>query len=102
MVIEKVNFWSRENFDKDRETKYTNFTQIQQLQKKFIEKYGTNQCTDIHSKLCDKSFDLREKAERVAFRAAGGHCDHGCTEVVADATKWAVEILAKEALKTGN
>ena len=97
-----VYSWNRENFDGYREYKYTNFRLVQKLREKFKEKYDTIQFEDVHSKLYGRSFDLRQKAEQEVFEAAGGHGDHGYTEVVANAAKWTVEILAEEALKTGS
>ena len=99
MVIGMVYPRHREHFDGDRENKYTNFRLVQQLRDRFIAKYGTVICGEIHKKLYGKAFDLRDKAERVTFEEAGAHGEHGCTEVVANAAKWTVEILAAEQLK---
>lgn len=99
MVIGMVFPRRREHFDGDRESKYTNFRLVQALRDKYIEKYGTILCAGIHKKLYGRSFDLRQKPEQEAFETAGGHGDHGCTEVVADAARWTVEIVAEECLK---
>jgi len=99
MVIGMIFARHRENFDGDRESKYTNFRLVQELREKYLEKYGSIKCSEIHKKLYGRSFDLRQKLEQQAFETAGGHGDHGCTEVVANAARWTVEILAEEKLK---
>jgi C_GCAxxG_C_C family probable redox protein len=99
MVIGMVYARHRQNFGGDRESKYTNFRLVQDLREKFVEKYGTIMCSEVHRKLYGRAFDLRQKPEQEAFEAAGGHGDHGCTEVVADVAKWTVEIIAKEYLE---
>ena len=43
-------------------------------------------------------FDLRDAEERNCFERAGAH-DTKCTEVVALASKWAIEIIGKEIIK---
>jgi len=101
MVIGMVFHRSRQKFDGDRENKYLNFKLIQQLREKFLEKYNTATCGEIHTQLYGRPYDMRDKAERDAFESAGGHGDHGCTEVVANASKWTIEVLAPY-LEKGN
>ncbi len=99
MAIGMVFHRSRDKFDDDRDNKYLNFELVQQLREKFIEKYGTITCGEIHTKLYGRPYDLRDKSEREAFEEAGGHGDHGCTEVVADASRWTIEVLAPHLMK---
>jgi len=96
MVIGMMFHRGRDHFDGDRENKYINFDLIQQLREKFLKKYGTITCGQIHTKIYGRSYDLRSKEEREKFEEAGGHGDHGCTEVVADAAKWTTEIILNE------
>jgi len=85
----------RENFDGDRENKYINFDLVQKLRQKFIDAYGTITCGQIHAEKYGRAFDLRDKNERHAFEDAGGHGQDGCTQVVAKASQWTVEVLAE-------
>lgn len=87
----------REHFDGDRENKYRTFKMAQEMQKRCLEQYGSIKCHDIHTNLMGRPFDLRDPEERSAFELAGAH-DSKCTQVVALAAKWAVEILAEEIL----
>jgi len=102
MVIGMMFPRHRDQFGGDRENKYTNFRLVQALRERVIQEYGTSYCYGIHGKLYGRAFDLREKDEREAFEAAGGHGDHGCTEVVANISKWTVEIIGNEIIKQNN
>lgn len=102
MVIGMVLPRHRDHFDSDRENKYINFELVQQLRNKFIAKYSSMMCGEIHKKIYGRAYDLRDKAEREAFEAAGGHGDHGCTEVAADVSKWTIEILSPYLMKGNN
>lgn len=102
MVIGLIFHRSREKFDNDRENKYVNFKLVQQLRDKFMEEYGTTKCGQIHARLYGRPYDLRDEAEKEAFEEAGGHGEHGCTEVVANASRWTVEILAPYLTKDNN
>ena len=84
----------REHFDGDRESKYRAFEMAQRLRERYLQHYGTITCHQIHTKLMGRGYDLREAAEREAFEAAGAHTDK-CTAVVANAAKWAVEIIGE-------
>ena len=39
---------------------------------------------------------MSQAGERDAFEKAGGHGEHGCTEVVGKASKWTLEVIAEE------
>jgi hypothetical protein len=60
-----------------------------------MDNFGSILCHDIHQKIMCRSFDLRDHDEREAFEQAGAHVNK-CTEVVALASKWTVEILSEE------
>jgi mannitol-1-phosphate 5-dehydrogenase len=85
----------RDNFGGDRENKYRTFAMVEQLVERYKERYGSIRCHDIHRQLFGRAYDLRSESERVAFDAAGAHEDK-CTSVVAQAAKWAVEIIGAE------
>ena len=39
---------------------------------------------------------MRLAEERQAFEEAGGHGDNGCTEVVAKASQWTIDVIKDE------
>jgi len=84
----------RENFDGDRENKYTSFDLVQQLREKFVQEFGSITCACVHEKKYGRSYDLSQKEERDSFEEAGGHGDLGCTDVVGRAAQFTVEVLA--------
>ncbi len=88
----------REQFDGDRENKYRTFAMAQRLRERYLQRYGTINCHEIHRRQIGRAFDLRDSTEREAFEAAGAHEDK-CTEVVAQAARWAVEIINDELLE---
>jgi len=81
-----------ENFSGDRDNKYQAFNLTQQLNEKFLQRYGSLICHDIHTARMGRPFDLRNKVEREAFELAGAH-DNECTETVALAAQWAIEVI---------
>jgi C_GCAxxG_C_C family probable redox protein len=88
----------RSHFHADRENKYRTYRMTQEIQKKYLNQYGSIICHDIHKSIMGRSFDLRNPDEREAFELAGAH-DNKCTQVVASAAKWAVEIIGEELIK---
>jgi mannitol-1-phosphate 5-dehydrogenase len=96
MVIGMVYPRRREHFDRDRENKYLNFELVQKLRDKFVQEYGTTTCGKIHEKIYGRAYDMRLTEERQAFEEAGGHGDHGCTEVVAKSAQWTIDVLKGE------
>ncbi|MCD6577423.1 MAG: C-GCAxxG-C-C family protein [Anaerolineaceae bacterium] len=93
MAIGMVYPRHRECFDGDRDNKYLNFELVQKLRDRFIQEYGTTTCGKIHEKIYGRVYDMRLAEERQAFEEAGGHGDRGCTEVVAKAAQWTIEVL---------
>jgi mannitol-1-phosphate 5-dehydrogenase len=89
----------RENFDGDRENKYTAFDLVQQLREKFIQEFGSITCGCVHEKKYGRAYDLSQKEERDVFEEAGGHGDFGCTDVVGKASQFTVEVLAPLLMK---
>jgi len=65
---------------------------IKILHKKFIDKYGSIICEQIHRKIYGRPFYIVDDDELKKFEAAGAH-KKGCTSVCANAAKWTVEIL---------
>ena len=88
----------RENFDGDQKNKYRTFAMTQEMHKRYLAHFGSIICHNIHSKIMGSPLDLRSVDERNCFEKAGAH-DNKCTEVVALASKWAIEIIEKEIIK---
>jgi mannitol-1-phosphate 5-dehydrogenase len=88
----------RDRFDGDRENKYRTYAMAERLRERYLERYGSLTCHDIHCHELGRAFDLRSPAERDAFEAAGAHEDK-CTGVVAQAAQWAVEIIGQEMME---
>jgi mannitol-1-phosphate 5-dehydrogenase len=88
----------REQFDGDRENKYRTFAMAQRLRERYLQRYGTINCHEIHRHQMGRAFDLRDPIEREEFEAAGAHEDK-CTHVVAQAARWAVEIINDELIE---
>ena len=65
---------------------------VKKLHDRFIDKYGSVICSDIHRKIYGRSYYLADKKDLEKFNKAGAH-DWGCTSVCGDAAKWSVEIL---------
>ena len=86
----------RDHFDGDKEEKYLNFELVQALRERFIEEYGSITCGDIHTKKYGRAYDLSDKREQNLFEEKGAHGDSGCTQVVANAARWTVEIVADQ------
>jgi len=82
---------------KGREDKYVSFRMAAALHDKFMEKYGTVICGEIHKKIYGRSFDLRDEEQKQAFRDAGAHeREDGCCAVVGDGARWAAELILDE------
>ena len=64
----------------------------QALHARFIEKYGTVTCQNMHRKIFGRPFYLLDPEEMEKFASAGGHEDK-CPAVVGDAAGWTVQIL---------
>jgi len=80
-----------------RKDKYVSFRMGAALHDKFMEKYGTVICGDIHKKIYGRAFDLRDDEQKQMFRDAGAHeREDGCCAVVGDGARWATELILDE------
>jgi len=71
---------------------FKNFGIVKKLHEKFIEKYGSIICHQIHRKLYGRPYYISDPEELKKFDDKGAH-DWGCTAVCGDAALWTVEIL---------
>ncbi len=96
MAIGQIFARRRKYFNADKANKYKNFELVQELRARFDQKYGSITCKQIHQSKYGQSFDLTKKEEAAAFEESGAHSEKGEPEVVANAAKWTIEILANE------
>jgi hypothetical protein len=88
----------RSFFDGDRANKYRTFDMIQRLRQRYLDAYGGLTCHSVHRSIAGRAYDLRDAEEGKAFEAAGAH-DDKCTNVVARAARWTVEIIGQELIE---
>jgi C_GCAxxG_C_C family probable redox protein len=92
----------KESTKEGRKEKYDSFRMAAALHDKFIEKYGTVICSEIHKKLFGRSFDLRDDSQKEQFRNSGAHKDNDkCCAVVGDGARWATELILDEIERLG-
>ena len=85
-----------------RQDKYVSFRMAAALHDKFMEKYGTVICGEIHEKIYGRAFDLRDDEQKQMFRDAGAHeREDGCCAVVGDGARWATELILDEIESSG-
>jgi mannitol-1-phosphate 5-dehydrogenase len=88
----------RDQFDGDRDNKYRTYDMARRLRQRYLDTYGSVTCDDIHQRLMGRAFNLLDPADLEAFEAAGAH-DDKCTNVVARAARWSVEIIGEELIE---
>lgn len=92
----------KEATEEGRKDKYNSFRMAAVLHDKFISKYGSVICGDIHKKLFGRSFYLRDDEQKEMFRKAGAHEDDDkCCAVVGDGALWTTIIILDELEKIG-
>lgn len=80
-----------------RKEKYDSFRMAAALHDKFVEKYGTVLCADIHKKIFGRTYWLRDDDDKQGFRDAGAHeLPDKCCAVVGDGARWATELILAE------
>ncbi|MBI9102506.1 MAG: C_GCAxxG_C_C family protein [Spirochaetales bacterium] len=95
MIMSALFGRRRENFDNDRDYKYTSFRITRDLNDKFIEEYNTAVCGEIHEKIFGRTYNLLSDQDKTDFEKDGAH-DDKCTEVVSKAAAWTVEVILNE------
>jgi C_GCAxxG_C_C family probable redox protein len=73
---------------------FKTFALVKKVHDKFIEKYGSVICHQIHRKLYGRPYYIADPDELEKFYANGAH-DWGCTSVCGGAARWVVEILGE-------
>jgi len=67
---------------------------VRDIYDRYMDEYGTIECSQVHQKLFGRSFDQWDPAESQEFLRLGGHVAK-CTSVVGNVARWAVEILTE-------
>ena len=68
---------------------------VRDLHDRYVEEYGSVECSDVHLKLFGRTFDQWDEEDFQEFLRLGGHVDK-CTAVVGNVARWTVEILSRE------
>ncbi len=95
MVMSLIFGRRRDFFDGDKDDKYCSFAMAQLLHDKFISKYNTVICENIHKDIFGKIFNLLDTEGKEDFEKCGAHSTK-CNGVVAEASSWIAEILLNE------
>jgi C_GCAxxG_C_C family probable redox protein len=87
----------KSDFKDEAGVRFRTYELTREYHDRFIAKYGSVTCRDIHMKIFGRSYLLSDRDDFIKFEEAGGHGDK-CPAVVADAAKWAVELILREGL----
>lgn len=87
----------RSDFEDEAGLRFEAYDLAKGLHDRFIAKYGSVSCRDIHMKVYGRPFFLRDRDDFMKFEEAGGHADK-CPAVVGDAARWTVELVIREGL----
>lgn len=82
----------RNNFKDPEKVRWQTYKLAKDLHARFLEEYGSINCSDIQKKLFGRTFNLWNPGEFEEFEKAGGHTEK-CPSVVGNAARWAVELL---------
>ena len=80
-----------EDFSKGKKVRRI-FLYSKKLYDKFVDKYGSPLCKEIHKKLFGRTFDLLDAEDYQEFDNAGAHVDK-CPVVSGNTARWAAEII---------
>jgi hypothetical protein len=78
----------------DREEKYRCFRMTAELRRRYMERYGGWSCGTVQRERFGRTFDLWDEQDKESFDTAGAHTTQ-CTDVVATAAQWVVQILCQ-------
>jgi len=87
----------RSNFNDPEGNLNKTIDAVTKLHDRFIKKYGTAICRDIHMKLFGRYYYSHDEDDWAKFEKAGGHTKI-CPDVVGKAARWIVEIMYEEGL----
>ena len=87
----------RDRFDDPEGIRAKTNALAKELHDRFIERYGTVICHNIHRKIFDRPYYLPDPDERLKFDEAGAHSEK-CPTVVGETAAWTIQILEKNHL----
>ena len=97
LVLSSLVGRERDDFKDEVGKRFEAYRLARNLRDRFIEKYGTVTCGNIHQKILGREFDLLDPVQMATFDEMGGHTDK-CPEVVGQAAAWVIEIMEEEGL----
>ena len=87
----------KDDFQDEVGVRFQAYDLAKEYHDRFIAKYGSITCRDIHMNIYGRAYFLRDRDDFIKFEEAGGHAEK-CPSVVGDAAKWAVELIIREGL----
>jgi Putative redox-active protein (C_GCAxxG_C_C) len=87
----------RNDFEDKVGRRFEAYRLARKLRERFIEKYRQVTCGQIHSVIFGRQFNLLDSDQMAEFDQMGGHSSK-CPDVVGEAARWIIEILAEEGL----
>ena len=97
LAIGAITGRTYENFSKG-ECRRRVFQYAKKLYDRFVKKYGSPVCKDIHVKLFGRTFDFYDSKDYKEFEKMGAHVDK-CTSISGDVARWAAEIILDDLKK---
>ncbi len=97
LVLSSLVGRERDDFKDEIGKRFEAYRLARKLRDRFIEKYGTVTCGNIHQEIFGREFNLLDVEQMAAFDEMGGHADK-CPEVVGQAAAWVIEIMNEEDL----
>ena len=97
LVLSSLVGRERDDFKDEIGKRFEAYRLSRKLRDRFIEKYGTVTCGNIHQEIFGREFNLLDVEQMATFDAMGGHRDK-CPEVVGQAAAWVIEIMNEEDL----
>jgi C_GCAxxG_C_C family probable redox protein len=100
MIMSSCFGRSRAGFGTEDDEKLCSSRMAKVLYQKFVDTYGSGICKEIHGEIFGRTFDFWNAEDRQAFDDAGGHTEK-CPSVVANASRWTVELILEELEQRG-
>ena len=97
LVLSSLVGRERDDFKDEIGKRFEAYRLARKLRDRFIEKYGTVTCGNIHQNIFGREFNLLDVEQMAAIDEMGGHTDK-CPEVVGQAEASMIEIMNEEDL----
>ena len=100
LILSSLVGRERDDFKDEEGKRFEAYRLARKLRERFINKYGSVTCGDIHERIFGRQFDLLDPEQMAMFDEQGGYSDK-CPEVVGLAATWLIEIMKQEDLLNG-